>query len=179
MSFQPYVQNISRYSRTFDPLSPNAFVAPFYFMAGTVTGVAGDVVQYGTQDDTVTTAVSGVASTSVAGFLMQAVLNLDSGALKGWRNPNNSVANVGDNVGVLQSNTPCLTKRYIGSLVRGNAVTVDASGTGQLVVTSAGNTGPTLGVVEATTTTTTPTVEPSQYGTAISPDFIRVRVTIF
>jgi len=179
MAFEPYVQNISRYARTFDPLMPNAFVAPFFFMAAGTTGVAGDVVQYGAADDTVTTAVSGVKQIAIAGFLMQKVSNLDAGSLKGWRNPNNSEANLGDNIGVLQSNGPAMTKRYVGTVARGNQLVVERTGTGQLEATYALAGGDVMAVVEASTTSATPTIEPSQYGSAISPDFIRIRITAF
>jgi len=182
MGYEPYIQNISRYSRTFDPLGPNKFTAPFFFMAAATTGVAGDLVSYSaTIENTVSQAASGVALTSLAGFLMQDVKNLDAGALKGWRNPNNSVVNLGDNVGVYQDNGPILTKRYVSAgATLGVTLTSAADGNGRLQATSATtNTGAAVGVIEAVTSTATPTIEPSQYGTAAAPDFIRVRIYAF
>ena len=181
MGFEPYVQNISRYSRTFDPIMPNAFVSPFYFMAANTTGVQGDALQYSsTIEDTVQIATSGIASYQIAGFLMQDVKQLDTGSLKGWRNPNNSIVNVGDNVGILQTNGPAMTKRYSGTPTLLNQLTVDPSASGKLIVyTGSNNTTGQIAIVEAVSSSATPTVEPSQYGGTAAPDFIRIRINCF
>lgn len=177
MGYEPYSQNVSRYGRTFDALDPNAFIAPFFFMKANTTGVAGDLVQYETTEDTVGPAVSGILLYNVAGFLMQDVKDLDAGAVRGWRNPNNSVEHLGGSVGVLQSNGPAMTKRYVGTPAIGTRLTSAKDGRGKLETYHATqNTGDAVAVVEAVVSSDTPTVEPAQFTGTAAPDFIRIRI---
>lgn len=177
MAYQPYQQNIHRYARTFDVVDPNAFIVPFFFMAAATTGVAGDVIAYSTTvEDTVTTVSSGALKYQIAGFLMQDIKDLDAGPLKGWRNPNNSVEHLGGNVGIWQGGGVAFTKRYVGTPAFGNRLCVNTSD-GNLSVFTALMAGDVLGVVEATTSSATPTIEPQQYTAGIGPDFIRVRIS--
>lgn len=177
MGFEPYVNNISRYSRTFDTLDPNAFIAPFFFMAASTTGVAGDVVIYKTTgEDTLAPAASGALVHQIAGFLMQDVKDLDAGPVKGWRNPNNSVENLGGNVGVLQSNGPAVTKRYLGSPAYRDRLCVGQS-EGQLRTYGGSlETGDPLAIVESLTSHVTPSIEPTQYSTSGGNAWIRIRI---
>lgn len=177
MAYQPYSQSIKRYARTFDVVDPNAFIAPFFFMAAATTGVAGDTVAYSsTQEDTVTTVTSGALKYQIAGWLMQDIKDLDAGPLKGWRNPNNSVEHLGGNVGVFQGGGSVFTKRYNGTPAFGNRLVVNDN-SGNLSVFTALMTGDVLGVVEAAASSATPTIEPQQYTAGIGPDFIRVRLS--
>lgn len=175
MGYEPYQQNVQRYARTFDSLNPNAFVSPFFFMAAATTGVAGDVVKYSTED-TVAIATSGTLNYQVAGFLMQDVKDLDAGSVKGYRNPNKSVANLGDSVGVLQGGGPAMTKRYVGTPAVGNRLAVDKLNSGKLEVYASTQTGDPIAIVEAVTSSATPTVEPTQFTGTAAPDFIRIRI---
>ncbi len=176
MGFEPYVNIISRYSRTFQVMTPNAFIAPFYFMKAAVTGVAGQVLKYDTLEDTVTVAGSGVTRDQVAGFLMQDVKDLDAGPVKGYRNLQQTVENLGGNIGVLQgSNNVCLTKAYTGSPALSNKLTVASNGYLRVYGSAALETGDPIAIVEATVSSTTPTIEPQQLTASNSPDWIRVR----
>lgn len=175
MAFEPYLQNIQRYSRTFNPITPNAFVSPFYFMAAATTGVCGDVVSYSTED-TITIATSGALRHQIAGFLMQDVKDLDAGPVKGYRNYNNTVEHLGGNVGVLQSNGVAETKRYAGSPAVGARLCVAVGGHLRTYGSSTLETGDPLAVVEATVGSATPTIEPQQFSTAGGPDWIRIRI---
>lgn len=174
MAFEPNLNNVVRYSRTFNVLDPNAAISPFYFMAAATTGVAGDVVKYDTQADTVAIAASGALSHEIAGFLMQDVKDLDGGVVKGYRNLNNSVVNYGDNVGIWQGRGTAETKRYYGTAPAvGNRLCVGTAG--QLrVYGGALEVGDPIAVVEATVGSAT--VEPQQLSTAGGNSFIRIRV---
>lgn len=173
MSFNPNTFSPSRYARTFNALDPNAFVSPFFFMAAATTGVAGQVVAYDLTGDeeTVTIADGIVGPSGVAGFLVQDVKDLDAGAVRGWRNLNNSTANLGDNVGVLQSNGVVETTSYNGTPVRGDVVALGPNG----LLTTDHSTDP-IGRVEATVDSVPASREPAQTSTAGGNSLIRVRV---
>ena len=171
--FNPYLQNVQRYSRTFQVLNPNHFISPFFFMAAATTGVAGQVVKYGTVESSVTTAGSGVKNYQVAGFLMQDVKDLDAGPIKGYRNLNNTVANLGDQVGVLVGpGNAALTKAYNGTPAVGDRLCVGANG--YLETWVAANTGDPIAVVEASGDAATTSLEPTQF-TAAGTSYIRIR----
>ncbi len=171
--------NPSRYGRSFNVLSQYINIAPFFFMASAQTGVAGDVLQYnGTNEESVTLAASGIVRHQIAGILLQDVKDLDAGAVRGWRNLNNSVANLGDNVGVLQGPVPFLaeTKRYTGSVTLFGRLQVAKAGQGQLEAFSATNTGDAIAVVEATVSSVPQSTEPAQLSSSSGNNFIRIKV---
>lgn len=176
MGFTPNTFAPSRKARTFNYLDPNAFVSPYFFMAAATTGVAGDLLEYDTASavDTVKIATSGAQRQALAGFLTQDVKDLDSGAVRGWRNLNNSTANLTDNIGVLQSNGLIETTEYDGTLARGNRVAVGPLGNGNLAAYAALDTGAVLGVVEAIGTQAS-SIEPSQFGST-AKDLVRIRI---
>ncbi len=180
MGFEPYLNNVRRYGRTFQVLNPDHFVSPFYFMVAATTGVAGHVVQYhATQEDTVQLAVSGILKHQVAGFLLQDVKDLDAGPVKGYRNKNNTVENLGGNVGVmpLQPGSVCYTKQYTGTMTLGIRLTSAKNAGGNLEAYSATvNTGDPLAVVEAVTGSAQVSLEPQQLSAASGNAFIRIRV---
>lgn len=176
MAYEPYSQNIKRYARTFDVIDPVAFIAPFFFMKASTTGVAGDAVIYSTAEDTVDIATSGALKYQLAGYLMQDIKDLDAGPLKGWRNPNNSVEHLGGNVGVYQGGGTVFTKRYNGTPAFKDRLCVNTSD-GRLTVFTSLMAGDVLGTVESVAGAATPTVEPTQYTGTAGPDFIRVRLT--
>ena len=173
--FNPYLQNVQRYARTFQVLNPNHFVNPFFYMGALQTGLAGEVVKYGTVEGSVEKATSGVLGYQVAGFLMQDVKDLDAGPVKGYRNLNNTVANVGDPVGVLVgAGNICLTKCYTGSPAVGTRLQVSKTVGGFLEAYSATNTGDVVAVVEAVSTAAITSLEPTQFTSAgVAP--IRIR----
>ena len=176
MGYQPYLQNVTRYGRTFQVVNPNHFVTPFYFMAASTTGVAGHVVKYDTQEDTIAIATSGSKAYEVAGFLMQDIKDLDAGPVKGYRNLNKTVENLGGNVGVLQGpGNVCFTKQYNGSPALGNRLTVAGDNSGNLAVYSTLMTSDPIAVVEATVSSVQPSIEPQQYSTTGGKNFIRIR----
>lgn len=176
MGYEPYVNTPSRYARTFQAISPVHNLGNF-FMAANTTGVAGDLVKYSTADDEITVATSGISAYQVAGFLMQDVKDLDAGAVKGYRNPYNTVEHLGGSVGVLQTNSIALTKRYVGTPTVGTRLTSAKLLNGQLETYSAtANTGDPVAVVEAVTSSDTPSVEPAQFTGTAAPDFIRIRI---
>lgn len=176
MGYEPYVNTPSRYARTFQSLNPAAFIGNFFMLANT-TGVAGDLMKY-SSEDTVTLTTSGVAAYQIAGFLMQDVKDLDAGSVKGYRSPFNTVEHLGGSVGILQQNGPALTKRYVGSPAVGARLQAAplAGDTGKLATYAALNTGDPIAVVEAVTSSDTPTVEPAQFSGTAAPDFIRIRI---
>jgi len=139
------------------------------------TGLAGDVLSYSTED-TVTTAPSGSLRHQFAGFLLQDVKDLDAGSVRGWRNLNNTVANLGDNVGVLQSNESCETKRYTGTIAVGDRLQVAKGGQGKLEAFSATNTGDAIAVVESTVSSIPVGTEPQQLAAGAGVNYIRIRV---
>jgi hypothetical protein len=163
-----------RYSRSFDVVNPQAFTSPFFFMAASTSGSAGQVVMYDTTEDTVKIATSGLDKFQVAGFLMQDVKDLDAGPVKGYRNLNNTTANMGDPVGVHQGYGVAFTKIYAGSPALKDKLGVN--GNGYLYSTS-GNVAQSdiLAVVEAVASSLTPSNEPSQTG-ASATDYIRIRI---
>jgi hypothetical protein len=176
----PLWNNIpQRYARSFDVADVNFTASPFFFMKANTTGVAGQVLQYDTTEDYVTTAQSGVKAYAVAGILMQDIKDLDGGAVKGYRNLNNTVDNLGANVLVAQGNFVGFTKTYVGTVALGNRLQVSAVTPGYLAAYAATNTGDVLGVVEAVSSSTTPTIEPQQLASgSTGNDFIRVRFSL-
>lgn len=177
MGFSHYGEIAQRYSRTFNVADPNVVNKSFYFMAASTTGVAGDVVQYDTAEDTIAIATSGSRRDQVAGFLMQDVKDLDAGAVKGYRNMNNSVEHLGGNVSVLQDNTIAFTKRYLGTPAVGDRLMLDELDSGKLMTFDANNDGFELARVEATTSADTPNVEPTQLSSGgLAEDWIRIRI---
>ncbi len=175
MPFNPNLQIPQRYGRTFQTLALNPKVSPYFFMAAATTGVAGDVVKYHSSlEDTVDIAASGVTREEIAGFLLQDVKDLDAGAIKGWRNLNNTIANLGDNVGVLQDNIVAETKRYIGSPAYKAVLGVGAAG--QLRVFNSGDNGDPIAVVEAVTSSVPTGTEPQQLASSSGKEFIRIRI---
>lgn len=176
MGFQPNTSYPTRYARTFNWLDPNAFVSPYFFMTASTTGVAGDLVEYNTavEVDTIKIATSGALRSAIAGFLTQDVKDLDGGAVRGWRNLNNSVANLSDNVGVLQSNGLIETTRVEGTLSRGNTVQASANSNGRLQAVDSLTAGTVLGVVEAASVRASSN-EPAQ-GSATADSLVRIRI---
>jgi len=162
----------SRYSRSFNVLGQNPRISPLFSMAAATTGVAGDVLAYNTED-TVVPASSGALRYQVAGFSMQDVKNLDSGAVRGWRNLNNTVANLGDFIGVLQSNELAETKRYTGTPADFANLCVDS--VGMLRTKTALDTGDYFAVVESTVSSIPQATEPSQFGTSAT-NYIRIKI---
>ena len=124
--------------------------------------------------DTVKIATSGALQDAIAGFLTQDGKDLDSGAVRGWRNLNNSTVNYGDNVGILQSNGLIETTRVVGTLSRGNKVQVADAGTGKLQAYDSLTAGAVLGVVEAASVAASSN-EPAQ-GTATADSLVRIRI---
>lgn len=165
--FNPYLQNVQRYARTFQVLNPDHFVNPFFYMAANTTGVAGQVVKYGAAEGSVEIAASGTQNYQVAGFLMQDVKDLDAGPVKGYRNLNNTVANLGDPVGVLVgAGNICLTKCYLGSPAVGDRLAVAKNGNGYLETYAATQTGSPIAIVEAVSTAAITSLEPTQFSSA-------------
>ncbi len=162
-----------RYARSFDVVNPQAFVSPFFYMASATTGSAGQVVKYGSTEDTVAIAGTGETKFAVAGFLMQDVKDLDAGPVRGWRNLNNTVANLGDPVGVLQGFGVAFTRIYSGSMAVGTKLGSNSVG----YLASTNDSGvQVLAVVEAVTSSLTPSGnEPSQTGSSVT-DYIRIRI---
>jgi hypothetical protein len=148
-----------RYARSFDVVNPQAFVSPFFFMAASTTGVAGQVVKYGSTEDTVTQATLGDTRFQIAGFLMQDVKDLDAGPVKGYRNLQNTVANLGDPVGVLQGSAIAFTKAYNGTPAAKDVLVADTNG---YLAVGSGSGVNILAIVEAIASSTTPSNEPSQ-----------------
>ncbi len=181
MPYNPNTVTPQRYGRTFQVLSLNPNISPYYFMAAATTGVAGDLLKYhATDEETVQLATSGTLRHQFAGFLLQDVKDLDAGAVRGWRNLNNTVANLGDNVGVLQDNALCETKTYTGSVAVGQRLVTAPAGQGKLVTyNSAINTGDPIAVVEAVTASVPQSTEPQQLSTSSGNNFIRIRVYNF
>lgn len=176
MGFEPYLQNVQRYSRTFNVRTPNTFISPFFFMQGTQTGVAGHVVKYGTAgEDSITLATSGAKVSDIAGFLMQDVKDLDAGAVKGYRNLNNTVENLGGNVGVAQGSFVADTKQYNGTPAFKDKLAVAKDNSGNLETYAATQTGDAIAVVEATVGSAQVSLEPTQFSTAGGNTFIRIR----
>lgn len=164
-----------RYARSFDVINVNFVGSPFFFMHAATTGVAGMVMAYDTVEDYVNVATSGTTNYSVAGFLMQDVKDLDSGAVKGYRNLNNTVANLGDNVTIAQGNFAAFTKTYNGSPAFGNQLQVSTTRPGYLEAYAASNTGSVIAIVEAINSPQSPTIEPPQLATTVTgPQFIRI-----
>jgi hypothetical protein len=175
----PYWNNIpQRYARSFDVADVNFVGSPFFFMKANTTGVAGQLLKYETTEDTVSIATSGIKAYQVAGFLMQDVKDLDGGAVKGYRNLNNTVANLGDNVTVAQGKFIAFTKAYTGTVAAGDRLQVSKAGDGYLEAYSATNTGDVVAVAEAVSSSVTPTIEPQQLASASGKDFIRIRVNL-
>ena len=170
----PYTVTPVRYARTFEAVNLNQYLSPFYFMKAATTGVAGHALRYHTDEDYVDIAVSGMLKHQFAGFLMQDVKNLDGGAIKGYRNPNNTVEQNGGNVGVAQGFVVAFTKQYNGSPARGDRLCVNDS-TGNLTIYSSLMTGDPIAVVEATSSSVAPTVEPQQLSSASGNAFIRIK----
>ncbi len=178
MPFNPNLNNVKRYARTFSVLNPEHFVAPFYFMVANTTGVAGHVLQYTAgQEDTVSIATSGALRHTIAGFLMQDVKDLDAGPIKGYRQFNNTVEQLGGNVGVLQgSNNVCLTKQYVGSPAYRDRLAVATDNSGNLQTYAATQTGDPIAVVEAVASAVAPTIEPTQLNPSQAGNaYIRIR----
>lgn len=178
MPFNPEINNVTRYARTFIVRNPNHFVAPFYFMVANTTGVAGHVLQYTAgAEDTVSIAQSGALRENIAGFLMQDVKDLDAGPIKGYRQFNNTVEDLGGNVGVLQgSNNVCLTKQYNGSPAYRAKLAVAKDNSGNLETYAATQTGDAIAVVEAVAGAAAPTIEPTQLSPSNAGNaYIRIR----
>lgn len=170
--------NPTRYGRTFQVLSLNPNISPFYYMAAATTGVAGDVLKYtgSANEETVSQATSGALRHELAGFLLQDVKDLDAGAVRGYRNLNNTVANLGDNVGVLQDNVLAETKRYTGTVAVGDRLTVHKEGILRKYGVAALEGGDPIAVVEATVSSVPQTTEPAQLSSSSGNNFIRIRV---
>ncbi len=175
MPYNPNTFIPTRYGRTFQVLNQNPRISPMYFMAAATTGCAGDVLAYGVED-TVAPAVSGALRHQIAGFLLQDVKDLDAGAVRGWRNLNNTVANLGDNIGILQSNELCETKRYTGSPAVKDRLCVDSVGQLRTYGSSSLETGDPIAVVESTVSSVPVATEPQQKSTSGGPNFIRIKV---
>lgn len=171
-----YTNVAKRYSRTFEVSSTNKFESPFFVLAASTTGTAGQVVAYDTPEDVVKIAVSGSKNYQIAGFLLQDVKDLDGGNLKGYRNLNNTVVNYGDSVGVFQGGGVAYTKVYQGSCTLGTRLTVSSDGRGFLEPFTALVTADVIGVVEAVTSSKAPSNEPQQFSSASGNDWIRVRI---
>lgn len=179
----PYVPNTfspSRKFRTFQTLSPTNTISPFYFMIAATTGVAGHALKYSTTDETVVQiATSGLLTYQFAGFLTQDVKDLDGQGVRGYRNLNSFTANLGDSVGVAQSNGLYETAQYNGTPTLGQRLCVNDS-TGNLTVYSALMTGDPLAVVEATVGSVPTRLEPQQFSSAnTGNNLIRIRVYAF
>jgi len=142
-------------------------------MASSTTGVAGQAVEYGSTEDTVTLAGASTHRHQLAGFLMQNVKDLDAGPVKGYRNLNNSEADLGDSVGVLQGAAVAFTKTYKGSPAAKDLLSTDAEG--YLIVNSATSGTEIVAIVEAITSSATPSIEPTQTSTTPT-DYIRIRI---
>ena len=171
-----WIQQVQRYSRSFEYVNTNAFVSPFFFMAANTSGLAGAVLQYGTLEDTVMIAVSGVSQS--AGFLTQDVKDLDSGAVKGYRNLNNTVENLGGPVGVLQGpGQVCFTRVYVGAPAYKDTLTVSSnSADGGAVATKGATwTSASIAVVEAVNSSQSITLETQQFSTTGNQAYIRIR----
>ncbi len=176
MGYEPNLQNVQRYGRTFNVRTPNHFIAPFFFMAAATTGVAGHVLKYAATEDTVQIATSGLLKHQLAGFLMQDVKDLDAGAVKGYRNLNNTVENLGGNVGVAQGQFTADTKQYIGTPAVGDRLQVASDNSGNLAVYNALVTGDPIAIVEATVSSATVSIEPQQFAAASTGNaFIRIK----
>lgn len=175
MGYEPYLQNVARYSRTFNVRTPNHFIAPFFFMAANTTGVAGHVLKYSTTEDTVQIATSGTLRHQVAGFLMQDVKDLDAGAVKGYRNLNNTVEHLGGNVGVAQGNFTADTKQYNGTPAVGDRLAVAKDNSGNVETYASTQTGDAIAVVEATVSSAQVSLEPQQFSSTGGNAFIRIR----
>lgn len=178
MPFNPDINNVKRYSRTFSVLNPNHFVAPFYFMVSATTGVAGHVLKYTAgAEDTVSIATSGSLRNEIAGFLMQDVKDLDAGPIKGYRQFNNTVEDLGGNVGVLQgTNNVCLTRQYNGSPAYRDRLAVAKDNSGNLETYASTQTGDAIALVEAVASASQPTGEPTQFATGGNGNaYIRIR----
>ncbi len=177
MGFEPNLNPVQRYSRTFNPLEPVFLSSPFFFMTAGVTGVAGDVLAYTATQDTVNLAASGALRHELAGFLMQDVKNLDAGPVKGYRNYQNSVENLGGNVGVMKSNVLAETTRVVGTPAIGTRLATAKDGKGKLeAYNAASNNGDPIAVVEANAGVNSASVEPQQFATATAPTFFRIRI---
>lgn len=176
MGYEPYLNNVKRYSRTFNVRTPNHFVSPFFFMTANTTGVAGHVLRYSsTGEDTVIIATSGTKNYQVAGFLMQDVKDLDAGAIKGYRNLNNTVENLGGNVGVAQGYFVADTKQYNGAPGLGDRLAVAKDNSGNLETYAATQTGDPIAVVESLVSPNQVSLEPTQFSTAGGNVFIRIK----
>lgn len=178
MPFNPNLNNVKRYSRTFLIENPNHFVSPFYFMVAATTGVAGHVVKYTAgKEDTVSLATSGTLAYQVAGFLMQDVKDLDAGAIKGYRQFNNTVENLGGNVGVLQGpGNVCLTRQYNGSPAYLDRLAVAKDNSGNLETYASTQTGDPIAIVESVASAAQPTIEPTQFATGGNGNaYLRIR----
>lgn len=162
-----------RYSRSFDVVTPQSFTSPFFFMAAATTGSAGQVVKYGATEDTVEIAGLNATRYQVAGFLQQDVKDLDAGPVKGYRNLNNTVANLGDPVGVLQGFGVAFTKIYSGTPAVGQTLTSAANG---YLLTGVASGIDVLAVVEAVTSSISPSNEPAQTAAAAGNNYIRIRI---
>lgn len=175
MGYEPYLNNVKRYSRTFNVRTPNHFISPFFFMAAATTGVAGHVMIYSTTiEDTVTIAASGALKHTIAGFLTQDVKDLDAGAIKGYRNLNNTVENLGGNVGIAQGQFIADTKQYNGSPALGARLCVNDS-TGNLSTYTSLMTGDPIAVVESLVAPNQVSLEPQQFSAASGNVFIRIK----